>query len=287
MCGIAGFMDLSEGRTESGFQGLIQKMTDTIRHRGPDNEGHWWDTPSGVCFGFRRLAILDLSEQGKQPMHSADGRYTIIFNGEIYNHHDLRKRLEQEGKAPAFRGHSDTEVLLAAMSVWGVEETVRRTNGMFAIAVWDRESRSLYLTRDRLGEKPIYFASTGSALYFASELKALKVASLPFEIDRDALALYFRHNCIPAPYTIYKNIQKLPPATLLKISAIPGLPSQPSHYWSAKNIVETTPKFQGSFKEGVDELESLLLDAVKIRMEADVPLGAFLSGGVDSSALVA
>jgi asparagine synthase (glutamine-hydrolysing) len=289
MCGIAGFIDVSSGAESSRFSPLLRRMTDSLTHRGPDSEGHWFDIPSGVALGFRRLAIIDLSEHGHQPMVSRSERYAIIYNGEIYNYKDLKKELEQNGKAPVYRGHSDTEVVLAAIEAYGVEETIKKLNGMFAIAVWDRETKRLVLTRDRLGEKPIYYAQTENRFYFASELKALKgVSGIDWEIDRSALALHFRHNCIPAPYTIFKGVKKLPPASLIRIETKNFSVGVPVLYWSPKHVVDSAKenKFTGDFEEGLTELDELLKDSVRIRMEADVPLGAFLSGGIDSSTIV-
>jgi asparagine synthase (glutamine-hydrolysing) len=268
---------------------LVARMADQLVHRGPDDSGVWVDRQAGIAFGHRRLSILDLSPDGHQPMHSESGRYVIAFNGEVYNFAELRATLESMGHK--FRGHSDTEVMLAAMEQWGIDEALPLFNGMFAFAVWDRKERRLHLVRDRLGEKPLYYGWMGQTFLFGSELKAL-VAHPEFkdEVDRDALALYLRFNCIPAPYSIYRGIKKLPPATklTLALSNMHCMPS-PRSYWSAEEVVRRglEEPFKGSEKEAITCLDTLLNDAVKMRMVADVPLGAFLSGGVDSSAIVA
>ena len=288
MCGITGFLTLA-AETEFEMKMAVARMADQLVHRGPDDSGVWVDRHAGVAFGHRRLSILDLSPDGHQPMHSESGRYVIAFNGEVYNFKELRATLESEGHR--FRGHSDTEVMLAAMEQWGVDEALPLFNGMFAFAVWDRKERQLHLVRDRLGEKPLYYGWMGQTFLFGSELKAL-VAHPEFkdEVNRDALALYLRFNCIPAPYSIYRGIKKLPPATKLTLtpSNMHCMPS-PRSYWSAEEVVRRglEEPFDGSEKEAITRLDALLRDAIKMRMVADVPLGAFLSGGVDSSAIVA
>lgn len=288
MCGITGFLT-SSTETEFEMNFTVARMADQLVHRGPDDSGVWVDRQAGVALGHRRLSILDLSPDGHQPMHSESGRYVVVFNGEVYNFEDLRSTLGSMGHR--FRGHSDTEVMLAAMEQWGVDESLVRFNGMFAFAVWDRKERQLHLVRDRLGEKPLYYGWMGQTFLFGSELKAL-VAHPEFkdEVDRDALALYLHYNCIPAPYSIYRGIKKLPPATklTLTLSSMPGMPS-PRPYWSAEEAMRRglEKPFEGSEKEAITRLDVLLRDAVKMRMVADVPLGAFLSGGVDSSTIVA
>ena len=254
--------------------------------------GRWYDAEKGIGLGHSRLSIIDLSPEGHQPMSSFSGRYMMVYNGEIYNFRKIRRELD--GMNVPWRGHSDTEVLLAAIDVWGLEAAVRRSNGMFAFALWDRKERILWLCRDRLGIKPLYYARTNKGVVFGSELKAIKAhPDVSTEIDRDALALYFRHNCIPAPYTIYKNTWKLRPGHILRISkddlrAGRELP-QPHCYWDARVIAELgqNNNFQGTTDEAIERLDNLLRDSVKKRMVSDVPLGAFLSGGIDSSTVVA
>lgn len=268
-------------------------MTDTMTRRGPDDGGYWCDGEQGIALGHRRLAIIDLSPAGHQPMQSSSSRFVIVFNGEIYNHLELRAELDAAGAAPTWRGHSDTETLLAAFDAWGIGKTVERAVGMFAFAVWDRALRVLTLGRDRLGEKPLYYGWQGkgrqAVFLFGSELKALR-AHPAFEhaVDRDALCLQLRHNCIPAPYSIYRGIAKLPPGCLLSVSAQRPEPAL-SVYWSgARRIADgVADPFAGTADEAVDQLEALLKQAVRAQMLADVPLGAFLSGGVDSSTVVA
>src|SRR5712691_3767902 len=265
-------------------------MTQALRHRGPDDEGYWNDLEAGIGLGHRRLAILDLSPEGHQPMTSSTGRYVIVFNGEVYNFRDLRADLEREGSG--FRGQSDTEVVLAAIECWGLEQAVRRFADMFAITLWDIAARTLYLTRDRLGEKPLYYAGIGPTLLFGSELKALRACqSWSSEIDRGALALYLRHNYVPAPYSIYRGVRKVMPGTILAFRAglEPGDPPEECRYWSARGVVErgVASRVRGSVANIVDALDGLLRGVVRREMIADVPLGAFLSGGIDSSTIVA
>lgn len=262
-------------------------MSGAIRHRGPDDSGVWTDHNHGVAFGFRRLSIIELSELGHQPMQSATGRYTLIFNGEIYNHNELRSELKAQGAR--FRGRSDTEVILAAFEEWNVTEAVRRFNGMFAIAVWDAVEERLRLVRDRLGIKPMFVHHGDGLFLFGSEIKAL-VAAPCFrdELDVDALAAFFRHLYIPAPHTIYRNTRKLLPGHILTIGAGDHELRASEPYWSLEEAAldgEAHP-FEGSDSEAAAALEELLLSAVRPRMQADVPLGAFLSGGIDSSLVV-
>jgi asparagine synthase (glutamine-hydrolysing) len=287
MCGIVGFVDRWGQLRPEELRTMAQRMAATLRHRGPDDEGFWVDPYWGIALGHRRLSIIDLSPAGHQPMRSKCGRYIIVFNGEVYNFRALRCELEALGHA--FRGHSDTEVMLAAIGRWGVEAALQKFNGMFAFALWDAQEAILYLARDRLGEKPLYYGWAGKTMLFASELKALRMhASFQGEIDRNVMALYMRHNYIPAPYSIYKGIYKLPPGTFASLHLPEHLFSLKS-YWSARQASErgASNPFRGSELEAADELEYLLKDAVKLRMESDVPLGAFLSGGIDSSVVVA
>lgn len=286
MCGIVGVLATRFLPPEEAF--LVPALA-TIVHRGPDDQGIWLDSDSGIGLGHRRLSILDLSPAGHQPMHSACGRYVIAFNGEVYNHHLIRKELEAANGAPSWRGHSDTEVMLAAFVRWGIRATLEKLVGMFAIALWDRETRTLTLARDRIGEKPLYYGKVGGDFVFASELKALRVHSAwQGEIDRGALTLLLRHNYIPAPCSIYRGIHKLLPGTFLMLRAGHAEPTIEC-YWSAKEIAErgVIETLNLSDEEAVDRLEALLLQSVGEQMVADVPLGAFLSGGVDSSTVVA
>ncbi|HEY6107740.1 MAG TPA: asparagine synthase (glutamine-hydrolyzing) [Gemmatimonadales bacterium] len=288
MCGITGFWR-PQGLHEAAARSTLIAMTDTIRHRGPDDAGTWIDPSAGIALGFRRLAIIDLTSTGRQPMTSASGRYVIVFNGEIYNFHDLRRELSAQGTA--FRGRSDTEVLLEALEAWGLRRALERCNGMFAFALWDKAERTLHLARDRAGEKPLYFGWSGGTLLFGSELKALRAhPDFHGQIDRNALALYLRRGYVPGPYCIYRGIQKLRPGTWLTVRPDrfgPGV--VPTPYWSPREVAEqaAADPFRGSADDAVDALHELLTDAVKLRMEADVPLGAFLSGGLDSSTIVA
>ncbi|MFB2933857.1 asparagine synthase (glutamine-hydrolyzing) [Aerosakkonemataceae cyanobacterium BLCC-F154] len=287
MCGLTGFFDTAQQMPIHNMVSVVQNMSDTLAHRGPDDRGIWTDAEKGIALGHRRLAILDLSPEGHQPMLSADGRYVIAFNGEIYNFLELRNQLQPLGHH--FRGYSDTEIMLASFSEWGVERSLKRFNGMFAFALWDRWERVLYLGRDRLGEKPLYYGFLGRTLVFGSELKALKAyPNFPTEINRDALLLLLQFSYIPAPYSIYQNIYKLPPGTFLTCSGR-NFPSQPVPYWSARTAAElgVANPLIGSEAEIEEQFEALLKDAVKLRMLADVPLGAFLSGGIDSSTVVA
>lgn len=291
MCGITGFLDLQSTRTPEELAAVVRAMADTLSHRGPDDSGWWVDAALGLALGHRRLSIIDLSPLGRQPMASADGRYLIIYNGEIYNFQALKKELESQGEV--FHSTSDTEVLLAAIGRWGLEEALRRCIGMFALVLWDREERVLSLARDRLGEKPLYYGWQGRALLFGSELKALrKWPAFRGVIDRNSLALFFRLNNVPAPYSIYQGICKLPPGTFLRLpwkDLTPGEIPPPVPYWSARTVVEQgqqTP-FAGSEDQALEELDRLLQDSVKNQMVADVPLGALLSGGIDSSSVVA
>ena len=287
MCGITGFLDTRQSMRHDDMVATVRRMATSLRHRGPEDEGTWADAASGIAFGHRRLSIIDLSPAGHQPMHSSCGRYVITFNGEIYNFKVLRAELDLLGQT--FRGHSDTEVMLAAIARWGVEDALKKFNGMFVFALWDQQERILYLSRDRAGEKPLYYGWAGHTLLFGSELKALhQHPDFRGEIDRGALTVYLRHDYIPAPHSIYKGVYKLLPGTLLTIRAF-GSDASPKPYWSAKRAAEdglSTP-FVGTDAEAVDQLDTLLNDAVSMRMEADVPLGAFLSGGIDSSLIVA
>lgn len=296
MCGIAGFW----GKSGKNAHNIINAMTAKLVHRGPDDSDIWVDMEMGVALGHRRLSILDLTPAGHQPMQSASGRYVIVFNGEIYNHLELRENMRSSGLMcnankieVGWRGHSDTETLLAGFDVWGIQSTVERTIGMFAFAVWDRLTGELTLGRDRLGEKPLYYGWQGegdkAVFLFGSELKALRThPAFKSKINRGALCLYLRHSYVPAPYSIYEGISKLLPGHLLSVSL-----AQPKmkmwKYWSGAKVAKAgvANEFVGSAKAAVDKLEDLLKDAICKQMIADVPLGAFLSGGVDSSTVAA
>jgi asparagine synthase (glutamine-hydrolysing) len=285
MCGIAGFLSLRGERIDSG---TLDRMVTTLAHRGPDDHGSWIDDQAGVALGHRRLSILDLTSEGHQPMRSACGRYWIVFNGEIYNFLDLRERLEKLGHD--FRGRSDTEVLLTSFTQWGVERAVRELNGMFAFAAWDREERALYLARDRLGEKPLYYGRFEGVFLFGSELKALRAhPSFDARLDFAALNLYMRYSYVPGSHSIFEGVRKLPAGTLLCVRRGAMDVDTPKAYWSALEgwrLGHTSP-FSGSVADAERELDTRLRKAVQTRMLADVPVGAFLSGGIDSSTVVA
>ena len=287
MCGLAGVLGREPGRTEEELSDLVGAMAARVAHRGPDDAGVWADAEAGLALGHRRLAVVDLSPAGRQPMTSADGRWVIAYNGEVYNWPALRAALESSGTR--LRGHCDTEVLVEAVSLWGVEGALRRCDGMFAFALWDRQERTLHLARDRLGEKPLYFGRAARDLVFGSELSALRAhPGLATEVDRDALAVYLRLGYIPAPLTIYRGVRKLTPGTILSVRA-GGDIRDPHHWWSLDDALAAAVARRRPMApdDAVAQTEALLADAVAERMVADVPLGAFLSGGVDSSAVVA
>jgi asparagine synthase (glutamine-hydrolysing) len=300
MCGIAGFIGGAAGLPSSEWHAVLRVVGQAITHRGPDDSGVWSDADAGVGLAFQRLSILDLSTAGHQPMASVSGRFVIAFNGEIYNHLSMRETLEKSSVTPSpfpasgrgalgWRGHSDTETLLAGFEAWGIDATLKACVGMFSIALWDKAERVLYLARDRMGEKPLYYGWQKGVFLFGSELKALRAhPSFVGEIDRDALALQLRHNYISAPYSIYKGIRKLPPGTWLKLR--PGEnDGKPVPYWTLSAIAEQglSSPFAGNEADAVSALEARLRDSIALQMVADVPLGAFLSGGVDSSTVVA
>jgi asparagine synthase (glutamine-hydrolysing) len=293
MCGITGLLDPTRRFASAAIARVVGGMADTLRHRGPDSSGVWADPAGGVALGHRRLAIIDLSSNGHQPMVSAHGRYCLVFGGEIYNHPALRRQLLSAGAE--LRGHSDTEVLLTAIETWGLEAALDAVVGMFAFALWDRRTRVLSLARDHLGQKPLFFGRIGSTFAFASELKAL-VAHPDFqaEVNRDALALFLRHQYVPAPHTIWRGVFKLPAASRLSVHlegslADADLLARVERYWCLRTVAEqgraaAEPLSQA---EALEQLEQLLSEAVRDCMVADVPIGAFLSGGVDSSLVVA
>ena len=331
MCGFSGFLTTDENVLTCAAS-VASRMALAIQHRGPDDAGAWADATSGIALGFRRLSILDLSSAGHQPMHSVNGRFVMTFNGEVYNHKDLRDLLIASKfgtPAPAWRGHSDSETLLACFEAWGLEETLQKTVGMFAIALWDTHTRTLHLARDRFGEKPLYYgwvttvSNSVPALVFGSELKALRAyPGFANPVSREALALFMRFTYVPAPYSIYQNIYKLEPgcllsinnnfsnnissnicsalqpaSNLLEVAHVPSAPFRPPaeqgglrlhRWWSLGSVVEEGAQNQiSSEEEALETLEQHLNDAVRVQSLADVPLGAFLSGGVDSSCIVA
>ena len=285
MCGFAGALD--DARDRTWWDQVLGGMNDTLAHRGPDDRGSFVDLEAGLGLAHRRLAVLDLSPEGHQPMASHGGRFVIAYNGEIYNYEDIRAELDATGR-PSWRGRSDTEVVLAGIERWGLEATVAKCVGMFAFALWDRTERTLHLVRDRLGIKPLYYGEAGRAFVFGSELRALRRhPDFDPTIDRDAVAAYLRHNYVPAPLSIYRGVRKLEPGRILRIG--PGRERSETVYWSLADrarSVRRTP-FPGDDGEAVDELERQIGRAVVDRKVADVPLGAFLSGGVDSSLVVA
>lgn len=289
MCGFCGFLQTDSVVETDALRSVVERMARTLRHRGPDDAGSWIDPDAGIALGHQRLAIIDLSAEGHQPMVSPSGRYVIAFNGEIYNFLDLRKELDPAGFA--WRGHSDTEVMLAAFEQWGVDAALRRFNGMFAFSLWDRRDKILHLARDRLGEKPLYYGWVGRTFLFGSELKSLRAhPAWHGDIDRDALAAYLRHNYVPSPYSIYKQISKLPAAHHLQVSLHePGTGAKPRPYWSLRQAAEAgvADPLPPDERSLVSEFDRLLRDSVSMRTVADVPVGVFLSGGIDSSTVVA
>ena len=300
MCGLTGFWQ-SKNFSKGTASAVAVQMADRIVHRGPDDSGVWVDEDSGIALAHRRLAIVDLSPAGHQPMVSGSERFVMVFNGEIYNHLSLRDELE---KIPSpslskvgginWRGHSDTETLLAGFEAWGIEATLKKTVGMFAIALWDKQEKVLTLARDRMGEKPLYYGFQKNTFMFGSELKALKAhPDFIGDIDRDVLCLYLRHCYIPAPYSIYKGLHKLLPGTYLQIPLTqdfnPLTTLTPIPYWRLEEVAKKglAQPFVGSETDAISALDAQLKQSIGLQMMADVPLGAFLSGGIDSSAIVA
>lgn len=286
MCGIAGFYSEIGSGPEADIVSRAQSMANAIIHRGPDDIGAWVDARAGIALAHRRLSVLDLSPAGHQPMESGSGRYVLVYNGEIYNHLVVRNSLEAANGNIYWRGHSDTETLLAAIEYWGVELALTKIKGMFAFAVWDKQDGSLYLARDRLGEKPLYYGWQGGSFLFGSELKAMRAhPDFKGEIDRGALALFFRHNYVPGPYSIYKGIFKLPAGSLVRVKFDQSETAVPKYYWKLSDIAERgeVSLYAGSDTDAVGQLEEKLGSAVEHQMLADVPLGALLSGGIDSS----
>jgi len=290
MCGINGFYNPARDEDEQSLRATAEAMAAAIAHRGPDAADSWADAEAGIAFGHRRLSIIDLSAAGNQPMASADGRYVLVTNGEIYNFPDLRAELEAKGHG--FRGHSDTEVLLAAIVEWGLAAALERCIGMFALALWDRQTRTLSLARDRLGIKPLYYGWSGGVFLFGSELAALKAhPRFKADVDRNALALYMMRNCLPAPHSIHTGIKKLTPGTILTLAgdSVAGAEPAATTFWSLSEVAArgAADPFVGSESEAADRAEALIGEAVRCRMVADRPLGVFLSGGIDSSTVAA
>ncbi|MBO6769737.1 MULTISPECIES: asparagine synthase (glutamine-hydrolyzing) [unclassified Thalassospira] len=288
MCGVAGFVFPNNNFSKKYMESLSVSMGNAIAHRGPDGSGVWLDVERGVGLVHRRLSIIDLSPAGSQPMLSDNGRFVIVYNGEVYNCEEIREALRACG-VNSYRGHSDTEVILEAISQWGIEETFRKMNGMFACAVWDRREAKLSLVRDRLGIKPLYWAVQHGKVFFASELKALyQNTEWAGCIDRGALASYLRHGYVQGPWTIHQGVEKLKPGCVVTIEPSTGKIERQS-FWDMKDVVKygCENQFQGSARDAVDSLEDLLSDAIQRQMVSDVPLGAFLSGGIDSSVVTA
>ena len=287
MCGLVGFWD-GQSSLQDPYS-IISKMTDRLRHRGPNDKGIWCDAEQGIALGHRRLAILDLSSQGHQPMHSHNDRYVIIYNGEIYNYLELKKQLQKNNHH--FTSHSDTEVILTLISSYGLDAALQRISGMFAFALWDKKNKVLHLARDRMGEKPLYYGRVNQCWVFGSELKAIRVyPHFENKVDRASLALLMQYGYIPAPNSIYEHIYKLPPGHYLSLtySNRHSLP-EPKPYWSAIKVAQDGlhNPLHLTDKEVIQSTEELLSSIIRSRMISDVPIGAFLSGGIDSSLITA
>jgi asparagine synthase (glutamine-hydrolysing) len=283
MCGIAGFWQ--NKALDDHPLTVLEQMGAALAHRGPDDSGAFYDEAAGMGLAFRRLSIIDLSPEGHQPMVSASGRFIIIFNGEIYNFEEIRAELGDR----RWRGHSDTEVILEAIERWGLELALKRFVGMFAFALWDRQEQRLQLVRDRVGIKSLYYGQVGDSFVFGSELKAIRrFPGFQARINRDVLALYMRFSCVPAPYCIYEGIHQLPPGCILSLNSPEGSPAITA-FWSAVEVARQglRSRIAAADEEVVQQLEDKLAEAVRLRMISDVPLGAFLSGGIDSSTVVA
>lgn len=285
MCGIAGF--LGGGFSAEHSRKELAAMAAALRHRGPDDEGYWLDDSAAVALCHRRLSIIDLSPLGAQPMRSASGRFTLTFNGEIYNFRELRAELA--GRGARFRGGSDTEVLLAAVEQWGLSGALERSRGMFALGLWDAAERELWLARDRFGEKPLYYGRFGSAFLFGSELKALRAHSLwRGEVDRDALSLLLHHLFIPAPRSVFRDVRKVMPGSALKVRPRGAdFHVEEVRYWEPAAIAASESPPAAEQRQLIERVAAAIADAVRLQMVADVPVGGFLSGGIDSSLIVA
>jgi asparagine synthase (glutamine-hydrolysing) len=289
MCGICGFVAARADVARDTLLDHVATMAGTLAHRGPDGAGSWADPENGIALGHRRLSVIDLSRTGAQPMHSSCGRYVLVYNGELYNYRELRRELESEGRR--FRGTSDTEVLVEALGAWGVARALGRLDGMFAFAAWDSRERRLHLARDPIGKKPLYYAQRGGALWFGSELKALRAhPGFAGSIDRDSLAFFIRFSFVPAPHTIYDGVAKLEAGAHVAFDVSRGASApREQRFASVRSWAEAGERdpFRGSASDAVDELDRLLRGAVARRTISDVPLGALLSGGIDSSLVVA
>ncbi len=283
MCGIVGFIDKKSFNYQES-KNIISLMNKSLFHRGPDDGDFWLDQENHLALAHRRLSIIDISSAGRQPMKSHTSRYILTYNGEIYNHRELRFKLEREKKSPRWIGNSDTETMLACFEAYGFHNSIQKFVGMFSLALWDQKLSCLYLARDRIGEKPLYYGNQGGLYFFASELKAIKAhPKFQDKINRNALSLYLRHNYIPAPFSIYENVFKLPAGNYIRL----GIDKTPKVYWSLeKEILKKENNFI-SFNNCLDDLNELLTNTIRLQMSSDVPLGAFLSGGVDSSLIVA
>lgn len=285
MCGVAGFWNYSGLESNLDQTVIVKKMADTLTSRGPDDIGTWSEDSSNIHMSHRRLSILDLSSAGHQPMSSPCGRFTIVYNGEIYNYLEIKKEIQKNYSDVRWLGHSDTEVLIIAISKWGVEDTLKKLNGMFSFALWDSLDKDLYLARDRVGEKPLYYGECNNTLLFGSQIKALKShPQWDKKIDSESLALFMRHGYIPCPNSIYEDIKKLQPGHFIKISNSGLNKSEIKCYWDFKKIsIENQSNQYEDFDLLTKDLEFLLKDSIKLRMISDVPIGVFLSGGIDSS----
>jgi asparagine synthase (glutamine-hydrolysing) len=286
MCGIAGFLSFKGFTIEERIPALLKQMGSIMMSRGPDASGEWWDADKGIGLAHRRLAIIDLSTAGNQPYQSKCGRFVLVFNGEIYNHQRLRKMLEAEGYANEWKGHSDTETLIAAFASWGIKPTLQLVEGMFAFAIWDRLRNELTLGRDRAGEKPLYFGWQGDCFLFGSELNA--IASHPsfrHTIDQDSLAAFMRYSYVPEPRSIYVGIDKLPPGSIAVVSERERTP-EISPYWELCERIGSSQAFSGTPDMAISSLQDLLRNVISDQMVSDAPIGALLSGGVDSSLVV-
>ncbi len=292
MCGIAGIIDCSSAQRSELIE-IANRMCKVLRHRGPDDSGVWVNEEDGVAISHRRLSIIDLSNAGKQPMKSECGRFILTFNGEIYNHRSIRKEINNISDYKySWKGHSDTETVVAGISLWGIEKTLKKLQGMFALGVWDKVEKTMTLARDRAGEKPIYYAYSNKELIFGSELKAIRFSKrLSWDLDLDAVDLYIRNNYIPAPQTIYKGVKKLEPGKYIqfKLNRDCIYQSRIEDYWSLADIAleGMENSFNDSYEENIKSLDSLINASVKSQMLADVPIGSLLSGGIDSTLITA